>query len=73
MSDLIEDQPELERERSPRRVRTARAKETLRKVQVEERVKTPDVGSPESERAQAENEEKDQRLNRTIHNICRGC
>ena len=83
-TSVIEDAPELTDEASipsdarPRRkLRTNRAKETPRKVQVEERRTTPVPGSPEWqrewERAQAQDEEKDRRLDRTIRSICRGC
>jgi hypothetical protein len=34
---------------------------------------SPQVGSPEWEKLQAENERKEQRLKQTIQNICRGC
>jgi hypothetical protein len=34
---------------------------------------TPNVGSPEWEKEQAENERKEQHLKQVIENICRGC
>jgi len=34
---------------------------------------SPQVGSPEWDKLQAENERKEQRLKQTIQNICRGC
>jgi hypothetical protein len=34
---------------------------------------TPNIGSPEWKKEQAENERKDQRLKSIINSICRGC
>jgi hypothetical protein len=75
-SNTIPDGPALETEapvidRRPPKHTRARAKPAL-EVQAEDS-RTPDVGSPEWERAQTEDQEKERRLNRTIRSICRGC
>lgn len=79
-SRVVENAPELneqasgqEQVRPRRRSRTTRVTETPRKAQVEGELPTPDIGSPEWERAKAEDEDKERRLDRAIRSICRGC
>jgi hypothetical protein len=80
-SRVVNDEPDWNNEgsgreqvQSRRKSRITRAKRTPRQVQVEgELATTPNVGSPEWERAKAADEEKERRLDHTIRNICRGC